>query len=343
MAVNGRYKLKVAILTGLFLLTIWFIWSVRNALYPFALGIGMAYLLNPFVILLERKGIGRLYALLIIYTVIVIVMAAGGVKLLPVLIRQLENLAKEFPAMLEQMTAVLTRLEDGYRSAPLPDSMRGAVDDAAADLAAAVDLFVRHLVQDILSSFSYAVGIAISPVLAFYILYDWQLIKRKIIFIVPVGWRTELNILFENINKVLDGVIRGQLITSLLVGLCISLGLFMFDIKYALLLGLAAGGLDIIPYFGAIIGAIPAVGIAMLHSPNLAIKVGVLFILVHQLESVVIQPKIVGGSVGMHPLAVIFFVFIGSEFGGLLGMLASVPLAAVGNVLLKQLYRLAVK
>ncbi|MPM48860.1 hypothetical protein SDC9_95587 [bioreactor metagenome] len=100
--------------------------------------------------------------------------------------------------------------------------------------------------------------------------------------------------------------------------------------------------LDIIPYFGAIIGATPAVTLALLHSPILALKVAFLFLIIHQLEGTVIGPKILGESVGLHPLSVIFFVFVGGELGGLPGMLLGVPVAAIVKVVFRHLYKLLV-
>ncbi len=119
----------------------------------------------------------------------------------------------------------------------------------------------------------------------------------------------------------------------------ISGGLYILDVRYALIIGILAGMLDIIPYFGAFIGATPAVTVALLDSPLLALKVAGLFFIVHQLEGTIIGPRILGDNVGLHPLTVIFFLFIGEEMAGLLGMLLGVPLAAVAKVLLSHLVK----
>lgn len=339
MKVSKR-QICICVMIFLAILILWFLWMVRGGLYPFILGILIAYLLNPFVEFLEFKGINRLWSLIIVYVVIFSLMIGIGVKFLPVLIRELENFANELPAMSLRFETLLNLCQETYRNWVMPDSMRLAFDEGASRIVAELDLFVKGLVQHILSLLTYIVGIVVSPILAFYILYDWKMIKQKILLFVPAAWRAELMHIFKDVNRVLDGVIRGQIFTSLIVGAVITGGLYLMDVKYALLIGILAGILDVIPYFGAIIGAVPALGVALLYSPLTALKVFVLFFCVHQMEGAVIQPKIMGNTVGLHPLSVIFFVFIGEELGGLAGMLLGVPVAAIGKVLARHVYKL---
>ena len=129
------------------------------------------------------------------------------------------------------------------------------------------------------------------------------------------------------------------MLVAALVGIFVSIGLHFLNLGYALLIGLFAGLLDVIPYFGAFIGALPAVGLALVSSPLLAFKVIVLFVIIHQLEGLVIHPQIMGEKVGLQPLSVIFWVFIGGELGGFTGMLLGVPAAAVGKVIVKHIRR----
>lgn len=336
----AKRRIRLAALFGLGAAALFFLWLARGALYPFFLGVLLAYLLDPFVTLLERRGIRRVWALAAVYAVIVGALAWCGVKLVPVLVRELENFARDLPAMLREAESLLGDLETHYRSWTLPESMRAAVDEAIGNAGAEVDRFVRELVQRILGLFSYALGIAVSPVLAFYILYDWKNLREKALFSLPSSWRSKCVLMAKDVDLVLHGVIRGQILTSLLVAALITAGLYALDIPYALLIGVLAGVLDVIPYFGALIGALPALGMALLQSPATVLKVAVLFVVVHQLESSVIQPKIVGEIAGLHPLTVIFFAFVGGELGGLAGMLLSVPAAAIGKVCLRHLLKL---
>lgn len=335
----ARRRVRLAALFGFFALALTFLWVARGALYPFFLGVFLAYLLDPFVTLLERRGMARVWALAAVYAVIVGTAAWIGVKLMPILVRELESFARDLPAMTREAEALLGDFETHYRSWAMPESMRAAVDEAIGGIGADIDRFVRELVQRILGLFSYALGIAVSPVLAFYILYDWKKLREQALCLLPSAWRSKCMLMARDVNAVLHGVIRGQILTSLAVAALITSGLYAMGIPYALLIGVLAGVLDVIPYFGALIGALPAVGMALLQSPFSALKVAVLFVVVHQLESAVIQPKIVGDIAGLHPLTVIFFAFVGGELGGLAGMLLSVPVAAVGKVCLRHLIK----
>lgn len=337
-----KRQFRTAVLLFIFFMGFWFLWLVRAGLYPFFIGIFLAYLLNPFVAFGERKGLTRMWSLVIVYLVVFSSLIGVGSKLIPLLIKELESFANELPRMSDRAELLLYEWQHNYQNWVLPNSMRLALDEGINHIATNINIFIQQLVQGILGLFTYVIGLAVSPILAFYILYDWKAIKEKIIFFVPSAWRAELLSMLKNINQVLDGVIRGQIFTSLLVGMIITVGLFILGIKYALLIGILAGILDIIPYFGAVIGALPALGVALIYSPVLLLKVLFLFFVVHQLESAVIQPKIVGNTVGLHPLSVIFFVFIGGELAGLPGMLLGVPIAAIVKLFIQHAFKLLV-
>lgn len=342
MKIEARQvRIAVVILSGCMVL--YFLWLVRAGLYPFVLGILLAYLLNPLVMFFEHKGMKRLVALLLIYGLIFLSFWFIAVKFIPFLVRELESFVGDLPKIIQRVENLLDYWQLSYESIALPLSMREAINESIIGLSSQLNVFVTKLIQGILQLFTYLIGIVVSPVLAFYLLSDWQGIKKNLLLMVPRGWQKEVFLVCKSISQVLDGVIRGQLIISLFVGTLITLGLWMFDVKYALLIGILAGVLDVIPYFGAIIGAVPAIGVAFLYSPMMALKVSILFFVVHQMESALIQPKIIGAKVGLHPLSVIFFVFIGGELGGLIGMLLCVPLAAIAKVLLKHLLKLMVQ
>lgn len=320
----------------------YFIWLVRNGLYPFIIGLFLAYLLNPAVCFIEKKGIGRLWAIVLVYLILFSILIIGGSQFIPLLVHELESFGKDLPQMGNKVEELIQMIQDQYKNSALPFSMRVALDQTVIKVENEVQIFVNAVAQGIVNMLSHIIGLVISPVLAFYLLHDWYQIKEQLLSLLPSHWRPEIISIFRDINKILNGVIRGQILIAVLVGILVSTGLYFLDLRYALLIGILAGLLDVIPYFGAVIGAAPAVMMALLYSPWLAIKVIVLFLIVHQLEGCIIQPKILGESVGLHPLSVIFFVFIGGELGGLLGMLIGVPLAAIGKVCIRHMIKLLV-
>lgn len=333
---NIARKLLVAVAAALALC---FLWLVRSGLYPFVIAFFLAYLLNPAVSWIETRGVPRVWAIALVYLVLFSAVIIGGSRLIPVLIRELESFARELPLMTAKGEELLEAVQSQYQQSALPYSMRAALDNAISALELEIQTFIAAAVAGIFGAFSHFIGLAISPVLAFYLLHDWREIRGEIAALLPSAWRHELDLLLRDLDKVLAGVIRGQLTIAVLVGVLVSCGLYLLGVRYALLIGILAGMLDIIPYFGAVIGATPALTVALLESPWLALKVGLLFFVIHQTEGTIIGPKILGEKVGLHPLSVVFFLFIGEELGGLFGMLLGVPAAAVGKVVLRHMLR----
>lgn len=226
-----------------------------------------------------------------------------------------------------------------YENTFLPDSVRMVADTSIASMEKETQLFVEKVVGMILATVSYSIGLAISPILAFYILFDWEKIRKKFLYIVPRNWHRAILSFSRDADQVLGGIIRGQLSIAFIVGALASIGLYFMGVQFSFLIGIIAGLFDIIPYFGAIIGAMPAIFMAALQSPTLAMKVALLFLFIHQLEGSVIQPKILGEIIGLHPLTVIFFVFIGGELAGVFGMLIGVPIGAFLKLVLRHILK----
>lgn len=322
-----------------FLLIFYFFWYVRSALYPFIIGLFLAYLLNPIVCYLEGRGFRRLWAIMMIYLLLFGVVIIGGSKLLTLLIRDLEYFAQDLPRILHRIDELLTFLQSQYQNSALPYSFRLAIDEALLVLEHDIQQFIGEIVNSIIAIARNSIGVVISPILTFYLLYDWYEIKKELLLLVPGRLRTESVSFFRDVDKVLAGIIRGQLTVACIIGICITTGLYFLQVKFALMIGILAGIFDVIPYFGAIIGAAPAVMLAMIESSWLTAQVIVLFIVIQQIEGNVIHPKIIGDNIGLHPLAVIFCVFVGGEMYGIIGMLLGVPVMAIGKVLMRHILK----
>ena len=339
MVITKR-TLRLGIILITLILLGYFLWRVRSGLYPFILAFLLAYLLNPAVCYLENHGLRRVWAIAVVYAVLFSIIILGGSRLVPLLIREIEAFGRDFPAIVARVEDLAQALQWQYQNSVLPYSLRQALDKTLLLLQGEVQAFVTGLVGGIITLLSHFIGLAITPILAFYMLHDWHEIKERLLFLLPPYWRHEAVMIFRDVDKVLAGVIRGQITVAIIVGLLVSLGLYLLNVRYALMIGIIAGLLDVIPYFGAFIGASPAVTLALLESPWLALKIGILFLVIHQLEGTVIGPKVLGENVGLHPLSVIFALFVGGELAGLAGMLLGVPVAALAKVFGRHLVRI---
>jgi sporulation integral membrane protein YtvI len=332
-----RTSARITVLAVLILFSLYFLWVVRSGLYPFIIAFFLAYILNPAVSGLERRGLSRVWAIAFLYLVLFSVVILGGSHLIPLLVRELESFGRDLPQMTQKTEDLIHTLQWQYQNSALPFSLRQALDNGLATLQGQLQQLVDGAVAGIIGMLTHFIGLAISPVLAFYLLHDWRQLEAEALRLLPGRWRHHVVQLLREVDKVLAGLIRGQVMVALIVGVLVSTGLYLLGVRYFLIIGILAGLLDVIPYFGAFIGATPAVTVALLESPLLAVKVAALFFVIHQLEGTIIGPKILGDNVGLHPLSVILFLFIGEELGGLVGMLLGVPVAAVGKVLLKHL------
>lgn len=338
MVINKLYG-KIIILGCFFLYAVYFLWLIRNALYPFIIGLLLAYMLNPIVCYIEKKGIKRLWAIIVLYVCLFAIVIVGGSKTVTILIRELESFGQDLPMILDHIDKLLLLIQSQYQNSELPYSLRLAIDEALTLLEHDMQQVIGQIVNTIITLAKNSIGLAISPILAFYLLHDWYEIKSELLLLLPGRWRSEILLFFADVDKVLSGIIRGQLTVACIIGLFITLGLYYLGLKFSLLIGILAAIFDIIPYFGPIIGATPAVMLAMLESPWLAAKVMILFFVIQQIEGNIIHPKIIGENIGLHPLTVIFFVFVGGEVGGILGMLVAVPVVAICKVLFRHLLK----
>ncbi len=335
-----KKHIRVGILSFMISGGLYILWLVRSGLYPFVIAAFFAYLLNPTVCKLEKKGLRRPAAIFLVYCSVFGTLTVAGTWGIPILIRELESFGSELPQMVAKGEEIIQLVQLKYETYQLPNTLRVAVDKALFNVQNEVQLFIADTVNSLVGLAGYSIGLLITPVLAFYLLNDWYEIEEKLLQLFPAKWRQEWTLTWSDVDKVLSGVIRGQLTVALIVGFLVTVGLHLLHVPYALLIGILAGMLDIIPYFGAFIGATPAVTLAMLSSLWLALEVVILFLVIHQLEGSVIGPKILGERVGLHPLSVIFFLFIGGEVGGLAGMLLGVPVAAIAKVGLRHVLRL---
>ena len=180
-----------------------------------------------------------------------------------------------------------------------------------------------------------APNLILGPILAFYFARDKDQIRRKVMSWIPARSREEVSNLIGEIDAVVGGFVRGQLLVAMIMAVMISVGLWLAGIDSPFLIGTAAGILDLIPYFGPLLGAIPALMIGVLKSPLHILYVAAVFAAANQIETAVLSPRIVSGYVGLHPLVVIFSLLAGAYIWGLLGMIVAVPLAGILRVLLR--------
>jgi len=311
---------------------------VRATLMPFLLAAAFAFMLEPPVRFLEARGLSRLAAILITYTAVGGLVAGFLLYFIPVLVGQLTLLSASLPALTYRAGEIVTGLQETYLRAGIPDEVRQVIDRALGTAESRLLGFIEGVLSSLFGAVSGLLTVILAPFLAFYLLRDREVIRNGIMAALPTATRGETGRVIVEMSRVFAGFIQGQVTVALIVGVMVGVATEFLGLRFSAVLGVVAGVTNIIPYFGPVIGAVPAVVLALLRDPVLALKTVAAFFVIQQIDSLLITPRVVGGSVGLHPLVVIFSLLAGAQLFGVLGMLLAVPVVAVSRVLLRYIF-----
>ncbi|PLR93763.1 AI-2E family transporter [Bacillus sp. T33-2] len=292
-------------------------------LIPFAVAGFITYLLHPVVENLHAKGLHRGIAVLIIYCLFFGGIGFAIYKGLPAIIHQLRDLSENAPAFAAQYRQWVDQVQD--QTSRWPAGIQRQIDDGIIAVENTVDKLLAKMIMVLRGILSSIVTIAVIPFIAFYLLKDFNLMKKAAWYITPRTWRQPGKKFLLEVDQSLGSYIRGQLLVCLIIGLLASLSFWFAGMRYCLLLGSVVGVTNVIPYFGPLIGAVPAVIIAATISVKMVlVSLGIVFAL-QFLESNVISPLIVGKSLHMHPLLIMAALLAGGEIAGVAGLILAVP------------------
>lgn len=335
-------RAALTILAGLVLALVFF--AAAPAVKPFVLGVVLVYLLAPLVERLAGIGVPRPLAVLLTFALVLAVLAGVAALALTPLIQQLREFVTELPAILADARSAVDEL---YDSLGLTPEVRTFLDDAAAAALASLESLdlggiVAPLVTSLVSVIGTIIAYAILPAWLFFLLKDLRRLGAALERSLPPSWREDIFAGFAIANRVFGNWIRGQLVLGVTVGLASYAGLIALSVlvdpvfgRFAVLLALVAGILELVPFIGPIIAAVPAVLIGLTAGPGGLLAALLLYLLIQQLENNVLVPKIQGDAVELHPSAVMLALVIGASLGGVLGAIVSLPIAAA----LRDLFR----
>ncbi|KHO62336.1 permease [Thermoanaerobacter sp. YS13] len=311
--------------------------SIKNILSPFFVSALIAYLLNPMVKFFNSKGFSNFLSILLVFLIVALVILFFSFYILPLLINEMVIFVKMIPFYTEELQKILLQIKFNYFSY-LPPQFEKVLDKNLNVLnnlfASRVDMAFKSTVA-ILKDI---IDVIIIPIITFYLLKDKNLFKKEIEKVIPAKYHGSFSALLKKIDKILSKYIRAQIYLSIFVAIFTSIGLSLIKVKYAFLIGILAGILNIIPYLGPILSIVPAVLIGLLDSLSKGFWALFVCLLVQQIENVFITPKIISDSVGLHPITVIFSLIAGEELFGVWGLLLSVPVVAIGKVIVTEIF-----
>lgn len=315
------------------------LWRIRGVLSPFVFGAVIAYLIQPLVKALERKGAPRAAAVLTAYISVTLVLAAVSVLVVPNIVRQLNAMLAALPEEARKVEDIIETAFQRYRRADLPETVKQVADQAVYRAEETLTALLDSTIEVILGALSKSMYFLLAPVIAYYLTRDYDAIKAKALDLLSPRARTKVVEVISDIDEALSGYVRGQVMLCIIVGALMTVGLWLLRVRFALVLGAVAGIFNVVPYIGPVVGAVPAFAVALFQSPWTLLYVAALVVLIQQLESGLLAPKVIGDSVGLHPITIIFVLLAGGELFGLLGVVAAVPVTAALKVVVSHLIR----
>lgn len=319
-----------------------------NVILPIILAVIMYYLLRPILRLLEKVKIKRVWGILIIFLVLIGLITLLVFLVFPFLKGQVFKLVEELPTYFIQL---FNDLDNFLRTSIFQEyylQIENDVTSVLNGLPAEIGDFVQNTVTGIATGISSIVGVLTSFVLAivtvpfivFYLLKDGEKLPNYVMKLFPPRMRDDLREVFTGIDRQISSYIQGQILVSMCIGLMIYIGFAIIQMPYALLLGVIAMVTSVVPYLGPVIAITPAAIIALVTSPLLLVGLAIVWTIVQLIEGKFISPQIMGKSLHVHPITIIFVLITAGSLFGVPGVILGIPGYAILKVIVSHFYTL---
>jgi len=325
------------------ILIVWFVIRAQAMFFPFIVAFALAYIFDPVADFFEARKVPRTLITLVLLILTFGLVFLVGLILIPSMVEEIQELIGRIPGMANQFSLfVKESLPEALEKLKInPEKFQQALMLEVPERFQAVLANILKGISGIGALLNHVFNIILIPILTFYLLKDFDRIKEWIFDLIPKKHRSACYFYAWRMNRILGGYLRGQFIACTIVAILTGTGLALFGIPFAIILGFMTGILNIIP----IIGFYASFGLVMLSAfftPNVIpsmLKIAAVFLSVQAIDSYVITPRIVGGRVGLHPVAVIIAVLVFARFLGVWGLIVGVPAAALIKFLLDEWHR----
>ncbi|MCX5493258.1 AI-2E family transporter [Kaistia dalseonensis] len=318
-----------------------FLFVFRGVLLPFIAGMAVAYGLDPVADWFERRGLSRLAASLVILVIFIVFLVLLFVLFVPILANQLAGFIERIPSYAQQLQGLATNLLDtrlGQLVRIDPDQLKSSMGQFMTQGAS----WLTSLLQSIWSGGSALIDVmsllVVTPVVAFYLLVDWDRMIARIDSWLPRDSLEDVRQIARDVDTAVAGFVRGQGLLCIILGTFYAVALAAIGLNFGLLIGFGAGMLSFIPYVGSTLGFVVSVGVAVVQFwpewPWVAVVVAI-FAIGQFFEGNILQPRLVGRSVGLHPVWLMFGLFAFGVLFGFVGLLIAVPATAAIAVLMR--------
>jgi len=292
------------------------------------------HLLKPSKSISQNKGLKRIVSTAVVYVAILIVFTILLVSFIPRTGSEIRNLADNLTKYVDNLNVFIDKFYSNYdnvfSSTPeLLKTIEGVIESNTQKLQESISNGISNMISGISGFLSKALTLILIPIITFYLLIDKNYFIKKVKEYIPLKYKDDILTLAHQINDVMNQFIKGRLLMALFVGTMTAIFLLIMNIDFAIVIGMITAIADIIPYIGPFLGFLPAVVLAFLSSPIKALWVAVFFVVIQWVENNILAPKVLGQSIGLHPLTVLLALIIGGGIFGVLGMILAVPVTAI--------------
>ena len=316
-----------------------FVWVFNDVLLPFIVGIIIAYLLNPIMVRLGNRNIPRKPAAFLILFLFGVFITVLALLVIPPLYRETMDLAETAPKYIDsawdRLQSYVEIVGRNVDEENLDENIRDAIKENISGALGASTTLLGGLLNGGIALVGFLTFLVVTPLVAFFMLIEWQVITQWVYGLLPRHNYESMKGLCDKIDYKIAGFIRGQLLVALTLGVIYAIALSIAGLRYGFLIGIVAGLLSIIPLFGSLVGLLAGVIVAWLQEGEISYVaiIGAIFMFGQFLEGNFISPKLIGNSVGLHPLWILFALMAGGTLFGIVGMLLAVPVTAAVGVI----------
>jgi predicted PurR-regulated permease PerM len=333
-------------MAGIAVMSVLILVQLRSLVAITALAVLLAYIFNPAVELLMRVRLSRTGATAITYLLLLLALVILSSLIIPPLVSQIAAINVDFQAVFNGLRDLILRYQRTEIMGFSID-LEGLYQGLQTELAGFLNSVATYLVRILSGALTSALWLIFILVISFWLLKDADKATRYLDGLVPPEYRDDMETLKREIGETWNSFLRGQILLSIVVGVLVAISLWLVGLKNALLLGLLAGVLEIVPTLGPIIATVPAVSLAFFQGSErlafggvwFALLIAAIYILIQQVESNLLVPRIIGKSVNLHPVVVMLGAVGGAALGGILGVFLAAPLLATARTILGYVYR----
>lgn len=309
---------------------------------PLVISALLYYLIKPLVDFLERRGLGRVSAIFVVFTVIVILLIWAIASIIPMIREQILSFVSNLPGYVRSVNYEATKVLQN----PWLNNYKSELQDMLSNITAKAVTYAESFSKNALdwaSSFAgiiarVTIAIIISPFVLFYFLRDSGKMKDGLVQVLPPKFRQPTARVLGDINQQLSGYVQGQVTVAIVVGFMFSIMFSLVGLRYALSFGIMAGILNMVPYLGSFLAMIPVVIMGAVQGPLMLVKVLIIFMIEQTIEGRFVSPLVLGSKLSIHPVTIMFILLTAGSMFGVWGVFLAIPIYASVKVVVKEIF-----